>query len=212
MDEYDYEFYEFLTYGLIKAEFTSIHDNSPPQSIEINFKYLYEIQTSEYIQCENEDEPQFVSQFNDPVIDYLVRVRGHQFSSFNETRNYMEEELKGLPLSIDNRRKLVNYSLHEARKSILPEPVGGPQLILNIHMCVSIDHDYIFYNRENNNYESMNNCSICLENFSGGDGGDYNKEAALSMPCSHIFHGDCIKTWLMTSHYCPLCQFEMPTS
>ncbi|EYU31050.1 hypothetical protein MIMGU_mgv1a018046mg [Erythranthe guttata] len=58
----------------------------------------------------------------------------------------------------------------------------------------------------------MNNCSICLENFSGGDGGDCNKEAVLSMPCSHIFHGDCIKTWLMTSHYCPLCRFEMPTS
>ncbi|EYU40221.1 hypothetical protein MIMGU_mgv1a020278mg, partial [Erythranthe guttata] len=45
-------------------------------------------------------------------------------------------------------------------------------------------------------------CSICLEDL----------EEALSMPCSHVYHGDCIKKWLSISHYCPLCRFEMPTT
>ncbi|EYU18053.1 hypothetical protein MIMGU_mgv1a024936mg, partial [Erythranthe guttata] len=56
----------------------------------------------------------------------------------------------------------------------------------------------------------MSCCSVCLEDLSGG--GDEGEEVLLlSMPCSHIFHGDCIKKWLRTSHYCPLCRFEMPT-
>ncbi|GFP94487.1 E3 ubiquitin-protein ligase ring1-like [Phtheirospermum japonicum] len=46
-------------------------------------------------------------------------------------------------------------------------------------------------------------CSICLEEIvRGGEG--------LFMPCCHVFHEDCIKKWLRTSHYCPVCRFEMP--
>ncbi|KAL6577822.1 hypothetical protein OROMI_010150 [Orobanche minor] len=47
------------------------------------------------------------------------------------------------------------------------------------------------------------NCSVCLEDICRGCEG-------LFMPCLHVFHGDCIKKWLRTSHYCPVCRFEMP--
>ncbi|KAG6398320.1 hypothetical protein SASPL_139778 [Salvia splendens] len=45
-------------------------------------------------------------------------------------------------------------------------------------------------------------CSICLEELG----------VALRMPCSHVFHGGCIKDWLRKSHYCPLCRYQMPTA
>ncbi|EOY01954.1 hypothetical protein QUC31_013525 [Theobroma cacao] len=48
------------------------------------------------------------------------------------------------------------------------------------------------------------NCVICLEELKVGSD-------ASRMPCSHIFHGDCIEKWLKQSHYCPVCRFEMPT-
>ncbi|XP_017970511.1 PREDICTED: uncharacterized protein LOC18610465 [Theobroma cacao] len=48
------------------------------------------------------------------------------------------------------------------------------------------------------------NCAICLEELKVGSD-------ASRMPCSHIFHGDCIEKWLKQSHYCPVCRFEMPT-
>ncbi|KAL8506563.1 hypothetical protein ACS0TY_017452 [Phlomoides rotata] len=46
-------------------------------------------------------------------------------------------------------------------------------------------------------------CCICLEELS---------EDLLSMPCEHVFHDNCIKGWLSTSHYCPICRFEMPVA
>ncbi|CAA2967857.1 Ubiquitin-- ligase [Olea europaea subsp. europaea] len=55
---------------------------------------------------------------------------------------------------------------------------------------------------ENNNCDS---CTICLDQFS-------KRSKITYMPCSHMFHGNCIKKWLRTSHHCPVCRFEMPTS
>ncbi|XP_059654306.1 RING-H2 finger protein ATL51-like [Cornus florida] len=51
---------------------------------------------------------------------------------------------------------------------------------------------------------SIDHCSICLEMFC-------HEDLITSMPCSHPYHGICIHRWLKTSHYCPLCRFEMET-
>ncbi|MCD7472717.1 hypothetical protein HAX54_014046 [Datura stramonium] len=48
-------------------------------------------------------------------------------------------------------------------------------------------------------------CMICLEKIGK------ERSEVLCMPCSHIFHGECITKWLEKSHYCPLCRFEMRT-
>ncbi|GMN45668.1 hypothetical protein TIFTF001_014854 [Ficus carica] len=46
--------------------------------------------------------------------------------------------------------------------------------------------------------EKAVNCSVCLENVVVGT-------EAIRLPCSHLFHGDCIVTWLRRSKFCPLC-------
>nr|DAD32384.1 TPA_asm: hypothetical protein HUJ06_011235 [Nelumbo nucifera] len=51
---------------------------------------------------------------------------------------------------------------------------------------------------------SSEDCRICLEEFEAGSW-------ISRMPCSHVFHRDCLTQWLSQSHYCPLCRFEMPT-
>ena len=48
-------------------------------------------------------------------------------------------------------------------------------------------------------------CVICLEKIEEG------AILLLQMPCSHVFHEECIKTWLSNSHYCPICRFDLST-
>lgn len=50
-------------------------------------------------------------------------------------------------------------------------------------------------------------CTICLEEL--GDGVQITK-----LPCSHIYHNDCIVQWLKTSHLCPhaAIKYQLPNN
>ncbi|KAL6210263.1 hypothetical protein ACLB2K_015496 [Fragaria x ananassa] len=50
------------------------------------------------------------------------------------------------------------------------------------------------------NLSVVNECSICLEEFSAG-------LEVIGMPCNHVYHKDCIVEWLKRSHLCPLCRY-----
>ncbi|WCJ35639.1 RING/U-box superfamily protein [Euphorbia peplus] len=45
-------------------------------------------------------------------------------------------------------------------------------------------------------------CRICLDTLSIG-------ERVIRLPCNHVFHADCLITWLQTSQFCPLCSFSL---
>lgn len=48
-------------------------------------------------------------------------------------------------------------------------------------------------------------CTICLDEFLRGD-------EVASMPCGHVYHDTCLVKWLKTSHFCPLCRYQMPSA
>ena len=55
----------------------------------------------------------------------------------------------------------------------------------------------------NENKEGENNeCVVCLSAFEAGD-------SITTLPCAHIFHTDCIKSWLESNNCCPICKFEI---
>lgn len=43
-------------------------------------------------------------------------------------------------------------------------------------------------------------CTVCLEDLKEG-------ECLKSLPCVHFYHKDCIDSWLMVGHTCPVCKF-----
>ena len=45
-------------------------------------------------------------------------------------------------------------------------------------------------------------CTICLENYLNGDD-------SIALPCIHIFHAICIKTWLKNHNNCPICKYKI---
>jgi hypothetical protein len=58
-----------------------------------------------------------------------------------------------------------------------------------------------FFHRTNRNIvipQEQHECSICLDKITNN-----NKKV---LTCSHIFHRDCVNTWLQESANCPLCR------
>jgi len=50
--------------------------------------------------------------------------------------------------------------------------------------------------------EDLPHCSICL--------GEYEQDEDLcELPCSHVYHDECISSWTANHTKCPLCNFEL---
>jgi E3 ubiquitin-protein ligase RNF115/126 len=45
-------------------------------------------------------------------------------------------------------------------------------------------------------------CVICLTAFEKGN-------QVLILPCTHLFHPNCIKDWFKTNNTCPICKFTI---
>lgn len=55
---------------------------------------------------------------------------------------------------------------------------------------------------EDGEESTLMTCAICMEEVMSGS-------QLTRMPCSHLFHGDCLSQWLCRNQTCPLCRHEL---
>ncbi|OWM84512.1 hypothetical protein CDL15_Pgr000952 [Punica granatum] len=48
-----------------------------------------------------------------------------------------------------------------------------------------------------------NQCTVCMEGFRSSG------EAGRQIPCGHMYHANCIATWLSLYDSCPLCRLKV---
>jgi len=48
----------------------------------------------------------------------------------------------------------------------------------------------------------QNECCFCLEEYD-------DVMPIIRTPCQHYMHKDCLKKWLKTSHFCPICRGDL---
>uniref|UniRef100_A0A6U7CNS5 RING-type domain-containing protein n=1 Tax=Haptolina brevifila TaxID=156173 RepID=A0A6U7CNS5_9EUKA len=46
-------------------------------------------------------------------------------------------------------------------------------------------------------------CAVCLQELVA-------EEMAVKLPCTHLFHEECVRTWLKKQHTCPTCRGPLP--
>lgn len=57
----------------------------------------------------------------------------------------------------------------------------------------------------NDSIHATMNCSICQDNFN-------MNETIKQLPCNHLFHSECIVTWLQMNNTCPNCRYVIPNN
>lgn len=60
-------------------------------------------------------------------------------------------------------------------------------------------HDQVTFQQMDNQMEQGLRCAICLVRLEHGD-------VVGDIPCGHVYHKACLKSWLQQANRCPLCQ------
>ncbi|PIN00807.1 Ubiquitin--protein ligase [Handroanthus impetiginosus] len=211
--------------------------SSLPPELYINFELSCEPHDAYWVFREHSRRLELLRLFPLPPITKFIRLNLGQFLDQEYARQTIAEGVIWWPLPECCHQILLDFALDKAQEVVKSMPASHNAVHLNI--SVLPQNVYVFTETElmirwatqrsmeeggncmvpaaNSVIESLENmkitliaddfgtCSVCLEEFSKGC-------EVVCMPCSHVFHGDCIQQWLKTSHYCPICRFEMPTT
>ncbi|CAI9778569.1 unnamed protein product [Fraxinus pennsylvanica] len=214
-----------------KGEETITPDDQSISSLQINFDFSCRFS---YHLIQLRDLQNVSTEIHPSVTPKSVCISQEKLNSGDEAREIILKALESWPVRDFEREDLIQIVFHrtnEIAKSVSP---NRNFVFVHVHVKVSrlrVVDERVIFNRilqqsmEENckmvpasdssveslekkrlEYDGVESCTICLSEFYQGS------EVVTRMPCSHVFHENCIKKWLKTSHYCPVCRFKMPTS
>ena len=107
-------------------------------------------------------------------------------NNLNNDNDMSEEDENSDRLNIDEDE---NEDLESIKANPLDKEIFDNLVISKIKDVEKLDNE-------------KKQCAICLENYVNGD-------ESIALPCIHIFHAKCIKTWLTSHNNCPSCKVEI---
>ncbi|KAK4373228.1 hypothetical protein RND71_008612 [Anisodus tanguticus] len=123
------------------------------------------------------------------VEDRISQLVGNTAKEFNEGHQILEVSVD-VTLAIDH---VCDGRILIASEELSDRMVAASKSSIELLELMGVD--------ERN---SNDKCMVCLDEIG-------EETEVLCLPCSHMFHAECITKWLEKSHYCPLCRFELPT-
>ncbi|KAL3641926.1 hypothetical protein CASFOL_012741 [Castilleja foliolosa] len=156
------------------------------------------------IRRQHSPEKPLIQTNNQPPIETLVF--NFDYDEEEKGREIIERELRDWPVKPEAaRRWLIDCAMKDVEELFDCMPPDHDTLLLKF--LVRANYVRVSYEQEDDvwmvpaDHESPIDCSICLDEILIG--------AAEGLPCSHVFHQDCINKWLNTSHSCPVCRYQM---
>ncbi|KAK7319478.1 hypothetical protein RJT34_04199 [Clitoria ternatea] len=136
-------------------------------------------------------------EFLDEIIDGVISTIGElfQFDSVASHSHPSSSESNGREIPLKLHIKLYDNGLQAAVQESMQDstnmiPASGEAIQTSLKKAMVV--------KENEH------CAVCLEHMG------VNTEG-YTLPCNHVFHQQCIQSWLQTSHVCPLCRYPLPT-
>ncbi|KAL2543699.1 E3 ubiquitin-protein ligase [Forsythia ovata] len=209
-------------------------DEEPPNLVQVNIDFTFNLTLRTTHLGHNEP---IVNEVEISEVSESISIKPEEFLCYNKTREIMYEVIRTWPILNSRRRNLIKNVFFTGKT--IAKSMSLDKNLLHLQVDIKVIHRRIYddthvfeetmeqptvernccnmvpasdsaikslkrniIDDENNGVQS---CMVCLDEFFKGS-------KVISMPCSHVFHSNCIKKWLITSHYCPICRFEMPTN
>ncbi|XWS65143.1 hypothetical protein CRYUN_Cryun05aG0065900 [Craigia yunnanensis] len=118
--------------------------------------------------------------------------------------DFMIEEISGCASRISNDDYYKNRKVLRMRVNIDVMVAQLPFPIIDDNPTIFPASKAAIEGLEKVVVENPIDCAICLDDLSTGS-------EVKRMPCSHLFHANCIVNWLGKSMFCPICRFELPS-
>ena len=148
---------------------------------------------------------------SNPIANNLFRAESLNENNISNNNNSSDRNERRI--NFDNNNNIIPFISVPFRDNLRSRPriiIGGRR----IHRD-NRNHNHISSNEVDRIMELLpcsvltekkdgenKECIVCLSEFEVG-------ESITTLPCVHIFHNECIKSWLKSNNHCPICKFEI---
>ncbi|OAY56879.1 hypothetical protein MANES_02G052000v8 [Manihot esculenta] len=194
-------------------------ENQPTIMLNFFLTNIYE----QYVLLADSDDPLYVSEETFIVDERFIEIAGCDYGE--STRKLVCETLTTMGVSEDDHESVWRRVDSDVKRMLEARRTTTTTILLSIEMASLYSEEYVDEDADTRQpipasessiddltrivfavgVQDPENCIVCLEEFEDGDD-------LIQMPCSHLYHQHCIVEWLMTSHLCPLCRYQMPTT